>query len=345
MKLYEKIMNLRRRNGWSQEELAERLDVSRQSVSKWEMGQSVPELDKIVQMSNLFGVSADQLIRDELDLEGFADPGAEAQKNIPTEEPESEPTGNLLAESDVIRLLKSARLKNLLTAFGVLLCVLSPIPFILEQFLLAAILSPALVAIAVACFIAADHIWKGTPHAIFSVGDRLSADAASYIRENSPAAGRRFLVCNLIGVVMFILSPIPLVVTAIQQRSDWKDWHYELGVAILLAAVSVGVFLVLMRGKEMALWERFRMMMENKIPQEIREGEEPQEATERIRNHTQFGLFRKIYWSVITAGYLLVSFLTSRWDYTWIVWPVAGVLFTAAEAIALLVRKEKNEKQ
>ena len=55
MKLEEKIMTLRKRNGWSQEELAFRLDVSRQAVSKWEMGASVPDLDKIIKMSEIFG--------------------------------------------------------------------------------------------------------------------------------------------------------------------------------------------------------------------------------------------------------------------------------------------------
>ena len=44
--------------------MAERLDVSRQSVSKWETGQSVPELDKIVRLADLFGVSVDELVRD-----------------------------------------------------------------------------------------------------------------------------------------------------------------------------------------------------------------------------------------------------------------------------------------
>ena len=64
MTLAEKISTFRKKNGWSQEELAERLNVSRQSVSKWESAQSIPELDKIVQMSELFGVSTDQLIKD-----------------------------------------------------------------------------------------------------------------------------------------------------------------------------------------------------------------------------------------------------------------------------------------
>ena len=54
MKLAEKIMTLRKQRGWSQEELAQQLSVSRQSVSKWESGASVPDLDKILKMSGDF---------------------------------------------------------------------------------------------------------------------------------------------------------------------------------------------------------------------------------------------------------------------------------------------------
>lgn len=61
MILAEKIISLRKQMGWSQEELAGQLSVSRQSVSKWELGASIPDLDKILKMSELFGVSTDYL--------------------------------------------------------------------------------------------------------------------------------------------------------------------------------------------------------------------------------------------------------------------------------------------
>lgn len=65
MTVSEKIYTLRTRLGLSQEELAEKLGVSRQSVSKWETGQSVPDLEKIIKLSDLFGVSVDELVREE----------------------------------------------------------------------------------------------------------------------------------------------------------------------------------------------------------------------------------------------------------------------------------------
>ena len=64
MTLAEKILSLRMERGMSQDDLAEKLDVSRQSVSKWETAQSTPDLDKIIKLANLFGVTVDELVRD-----------------------------------------------------------------------------------------------------------------------------------------------------------------------------------------------------------------------------------------------------------------------------------------
>ena len=62
MTLAEKILALRTERNLSQGDLAEKLDVSRQSVSKWETGQSVPELDKLIKLADLFMVSLDELV-------------------------------------------------------------------------------------------------------------------------------------------------------------------------------------------------------------------------------------------------------------------------------------------
>ncbi len=64
MTLAEKILSLRTKRGMSQDDLAEKLEVSRQSVSKWETAQSTPDLDKIIRLADLFGVTVDQLVRD-----------------------------------------------------------------------------------------------------------------------------------------------------------------------------------------------------------------------------------------------------------------------------------------
>ena len=66
MKFGDKLLELRKKNGLSQEELAEKLGVSRQSVSKWESNQTYPETDKIIQIANLFDCSMDDLINDKI---------------------------------------------------------------------------------------------------------------------------------------------------------------------------------------------------------------------------------------------------------------------------------------
>ena len=65
MALSEKLYTLRRKSGLSQEQLAEQLNVSRQAISKWEAGQSIPESDKLLSISNYFNVSLDYLMKEE----------------------------------------------------------------------------------------------------------------------------------------------------------------------------------------------------------------------------------------------------------------------------------------
>ena len=70
MTIGDKILNLRKARGWSQEELAEQVGVTRQAVSRWESGSAKPDADKIVDICELFGVSADYLLRDKYEGEG-----------------------------------------------------------------------------------------------------------------------------------------------------------------------------------------------------------------------------------------------------------------------------------
>jgi len=80
MTLAEKILELRTAQNLSQGDLAERLEVSRQSVSKWETGQSVPDLDKIIKLADLFGITVDELVRE--------DSRTKANSPQPTPEPQ-----------------------------------------------------------------------------------------------------------------------------------------------------------------------------------------------------------------------------------------------------------------
>ena len=131
--LSEKIINLRKSRGWSQEELAERLNVSRQSVSKWESGVSNPDLDKIVAMSTLFGVSTDYLLKDATTEQ------SEPIRDFIREDEDEEDEKNVEEEPLPTREVSAAEAEDYLTAvkrfgsriaLGVLLCILSPMALI-----------------------------------------------------------------------------------------------------------------------------------------------------------------------------------------------------------------------
>lgn len=107
MSLSEKILKLRAARGMSQGDLAEKLGVSRQSVSKWETGQSVPDLDKIIKLADLFGVTTDYLLREAEQVSG--------EENKP-EEPDR-------AGRRTLRSVQAAGI--LLTCFGLLLTALA----------------------------------------------------------------------------------------------------------------------------------------------------------------------------------------------------------------------------
>ena len=66
MEFHNKLYNLRKQKGLSQEELANRLNVSRQTISKWEVGDSTPEMEKLIAISDLFGISLDELVMDKV---------------------------------------------------------------------------------------------------------------------------------------------------------------------------------------------------------------------------------------------------------------------------------------
>lgn len=80
MNISQKILLQRKRKGISQEDLANALNVSRQAVSKWESSQSVPDMDKIVALSNYFNITTDYLLKDEIETIDSA--GNYSSKNI-----------------------------------------------------------------------------------------------------------------------------------------------------------------------------------------------------------------------------------------------------------------------
>ena len=117
MTFSDKLIALRKKAGWSQEELAERLNVSRQSVSKWESAQSMPDIDKILQLSSLFSVTTDCLLKDTQD-----DPQPAAAQT-----PSPLPRVTLAQAEDY---LTKAQGNAPQMALATALCIVSPIPLL-----------------------------------------------------------------------------------------------------------------------------------------------------------------------------------------------------------------------
>ena len=131
MILAEKIIKLRKKMEWSQEELAMRVGVSRQSVSKWESTASIPDLDKILQLSELFGVSCDYLLKDtmeEPEITLFTDTEAGEKVTVFAEEKSPKKQVSLEEANTYMEMTKKAAVK---IAAGVSACILSPVVLIL----------------------------------------------------------------------------------------------------------------------------------------------------------------------------------------------------------------------
>lgn len=326
MNLSEKIIALRKKQGWSQEELAGRLEISRQSISKWESGASTPELDKIVRLSELFGVTADYLLKEGVEEE-VATAGNAQQ--------EEKPTMRKVSSQEAQEFLTLNKASAPKIAFGVFLCVLSPITMILlagladeaglfpeSIIIIGVVVLLILVAIAVAIF-----IMVGMPLEKFEylekkqiLVDSSAVSSTKQMQEDFTATFRRTIT---IAVVMCILSVIPLFVFA---AMDAADIYYIYCVCFLLFIVAIAVYLFVWSG---IIWGGFQRILQ--------EGDYSPEAKNKSKG---IAAIETAYWCTITAVYLGVSFYTMEWKQTWIIWPCAGVFFGAVEAIASAFRNK-----
>lgn len=238
MKLHEKIAYLRRQQGWSQEDLAERLDVSRQSVSKWESGASTPELDRIVEMCRLFGLSTDALIREDIPLDGA---------ELPEPDPDGPP---VLTLEDSYAYAAQCQVTARKTARGVCTCILSPALLLLfgdvSDQLSALIGLPFLllmVAWGVWQFITADGLaerFKYIEKGRFTPAPGVREWAAESREQLRPALTRDVAV----GVALCIVSPLPLI--ALNTSSIDAPLLQGASLTFLLAMIAAGTYLLVL---------------------------------------------------------------------------------------------------
>ena len=219
MILADKIINLRKKNGWSQEELAEKLGVTRQSISKYEGAQSIPDLDKILKLSEIFGVTTDYLIKDELEEEEYA----------PSQMQENE------SESDrsvhkVTMEMANEYLQIIDWSAGIGICVLI-----------------VLIAIAVTIFILCGM--KTKKYEFMEKEDIETVYGVSgMVKEKRDAYHSMYVTQLVIGIACCICSVIPLFGTLAVSESDF---YMVSAVCMLLALVAIGTYFIVRSATKM----------------------------------------------------------------------------------------------
>lgn len=318
MILADKIINERKKNGWSQEELAEQLGVSRQSISKWEGAQAIPDIQKIIKMAELFGVSTDYLLKDEIEPEGFADrtPGVDFGDEVAGYRKVSLEEANEYLELEEKISPRRANMVSLCIlgpAFLVLCCALAAVPGfpVGEGPLIAIGVTVLLLMIATAVFF---FVIDGLKLSRFQYLENEPIETlygvSGFVTERKKAAESENVTKIAVGVILCVLSVVPLVATSILGA---KDYVITMMVTVLLTAVATGVNLLVRAGSMTGAY--------NKL---LQEGDYSIRAKKRSPFVSKFA---SAYWLTAVAIYLGWSFYFSSWDRSWIVWPIAGLLF------------------
>ena len=331
MILADKIINLRKKNGWSQEELAEKLGVTRQSVSKYEGAQSIPDLDKILKLSEIFGVTTDYLIKDELEEEEYVP--SQMQEN----ESESDRSVHKVTMEMANEYLQIIDWSAGKTAFATMLCILSPIVLLMLGAMsempdyhisenaaagIGICVLIVLIAIAVMIFILCGM--KTKKYEFLEKEDIETAYGVSgMVKEKRDAYHSPYVTQLVIGITCCICSVIPLFGTLAVSESDF---YMVSAVCMLLTLVAIGTYFIVRSAAKM---NAMNQLME----------EEDYTRQKKHENKKMSGPVT-VYWLIATAIYLAWSFTTNDWDRTWIIWPVVGVLFSAFYAIVNGIRKK-----
>lgn len=324
MALSDKIIRLRKMNGWSQEELAEKMRVSRQAVSKWESGQSVPDLEKILALSKLFGVTTDYLLKDEIEDGQYTEENDAPVKRI-----------TLAQANEFLELRKQASVR---IAVGTFLCIISVIPLLL----LAAstevsayhisgnvaagvgiITLLILVAIAVVLFILC-----GFGNAPFDFIDKEPFETeygvVRLVKEHQEDFKPTYVKCNVIAALICVLSPVPLFIGVFTQNPFFTV--VMLTVTILLAGIGASIF-------------TFSGVRHASMQKLLKTGDYAPQNKKRNRIKETVG---SVYWLAVTAVYIGYNFVTNDWGRSWVIWPIAGVLFAGVMSLCnLLAEREK----
>ena len=331
MILADKIMTLRKKTGWSQEELAAQLNVSRQSVSKWEGAQSIPDMDKVVQMSRLFGVTTDFLLKDELEIE-------EHTQSEPMDEPP--PRRVTMEEASAYLALRRAAAPKM--ALATFLCIISPVALLM----LAAMSEVSrfgisenaasgiglcgllvLVAIGVALFLTCSA--KVRDFAFLEEEPfETEYGVSGMVKERRQEFSTTYSRLNITGTVLCILSAVPLFVSMCMETSDVV---YVAAVCLLLIIAGIGCVAFTYGGTIHASMERL-----------LEEGDYTRQQKSR---RGVKGAISTIYWLLVTAIFMWYTFGPSgngQARYSWFIWAIAGVLYAAVMLVVNLIQRSRE---
>ena len=325
----DKLIRLRKKSGWSQEELAEQMHVSRQAVSKWEGAQSVPDVEKIIMLSQLFGVTTDYLLKDEIEDE----PETAQADDTPAVRRVS------MEEASAFLAVKEATARPI--ALGVLMCIMSPVC----MFILGAlsempgsgisenaaggagtIVMLVIVAAAVALF-----IHSGSRTAPFQYLEKeifeTEYGVSGMVRERRERFRGTYTRSNIAGAGLCILSMVPLFGGVIVD--DTNDLLMALSLSCMFACVGAGVVFFVRAG---IIWESFDKLLQ--------EGD----WSRRKKLHSTFTLtVATVYWCCAAAIYLACGMFTGEWERSCVVWVVAAVLYPAVAAVCSALYKRGEE--
>ena len=311
MNISDKIMMLRKERGLSQEELADMLDVTRQSVSKWESGQSIPDIAKIAQLSEIFGVSTDYLIKQ---TEGYEQDGGSARTN------KIVPAMKLQDVADFMARTKATANKYVA---GTVLCILSPLVLIVLNLspavnLLGGVFTQiigicvlfALVSVAVGIFIYT-HL-KSSAHTDCG---KLTGEVKVSVEKSKKTFVPVFAALMISGVTLCLLSTIPLIICALMSLE-----YMYIGLIVFFIIVTIAVGMFVWGG---TVWHGYDRLLGM--------GDFSKAGRRRAKISQLVG---SIYWPLVVVIYLASSFITEEWAKTWLIWPIAGLLFVVIEVVA-----------
>lgn len=334
MSFAEKISSLRRQKNWSQEELAEKLMVTRQAVSKWESGQSMPDLDKIVQLSETLGVSTDYLLKDEI---------AEVETTASKKDKEPKARRVTLEETKSFFDAQAAGIPKI--SLGVALCVWSPIVLIglgalsgigigiNEQLAsgLGLCVLLVMVAAAVALFLTAGANLRAFEFLEQEPID-TDADAKAFAMRRQSSDAPVCTKYTTIGVVLCSVSCLPLF--AAMCLPGGGEAVYGLTVCALLVLVGIACLLLVRAG-----------MLRGGVDRILEQGDYTREAKAKSR---MIGAISAVYWLIVTAIFLFYTFGPNgngQPGYSWFIWAVGGVLYGALMAGLSIVRKRSKHRE